>query len=160
MTSRDPEKSGDHPQFPNTLNITSPQGVDYISPVQNHADDSYELYKSARDLEVDQAEAKRVLRKIDYRIIPILFFTYMLQYLDKNSINFSSVYGLQKGTNLKGQDYSWLGWSTFFFSFDRKLDTAYSNENQVQSSILVTWPPSSRPATSCSAYLWGSSSAS
>jgi hypothetical protein len=32
-----------------------------------------------------------------------------LQYLDKNSINFSSVYGLQKGTHLKGQDYSWLG---------------------------------------------------
>jgi len=53
-----------------------------------------------------------MLRKIDLRIIPILFFTYMLQYQDKNSINFSSVYGLQKGTHLKGQDYSWLGTCT------------------------------------------------
>ncbi|GAB1214304.1 hypothetical protein ATERTT37_003466 [Aspergillus terreus] len=33
----------------------------------------------------------------------------MLQYLDKNSINFASVYGLKEGTHLKGQDYSWLG---------------------------------------------------
>lgn len=31
-----------------------------------------------------------------------------MQYLDKNSINFASVYGLKQGTHLKGQDYSWL----------------------------------------------------
>jgi hypothetical protein len=40
----------------------------------------------------------------------------MLQYLDKNSINFASVYGLQKGTNLHGQGYSWLG-SIFYFGY-------------------------------------------
>jgi len=105
----DPEKSAVHTHFPNTLNLTAPQGVDHISAATKHADDNYELYKNARDLEAEPAEIKRVLRKIDLRVIPILFFTYMLQYLDKNSINFSSVYGLQKGTNLKGQDYSWLG---------------------------------------------------
>jgi hypothetical protein len=33
----------------------------------------------------------------------------MLQYLDKNSINFSGVYRLQKGTHLVRQDYSWIG---------------------------------------------------
>ncbi|PQE15637.1 MFS transporter protein [Rutstroemia sp. NJR-2017a BBW] len=48
--------------------------------------------------------------------MPILFVTYMLQYLDKNSLNFSSVYGLQKGTHLEGQDYSWLG-SIFYFGY-------------------------------------------
>lgn len=84
--------------------------MDGISPAASTKalDDNYNLYKDARDVEVDQAEAKRVLRKIDLRVIPILFGTYMLQYLDKNSINFSSVYGLQKGTNLTGNDYSWL----------------------------------------------------
>lgn len=73
-----------------------------------HLDDNYALFQDARDIEVDPQEAKRVLRKIDMRLMPILFITYMLQYLDKNSINFSSVYGLQKGTHLKGQEYSWL----------------------------------------------------
>jgi hypothetical protein len=72
-------------------------------------DDSYDVYKQGRDIPINPAEAKRVLRKIDMRIVPVLFFTYMLQYLDKNSINFASVYGLQTGTGLKGQDYSWLG---------------------------------------------------
>jgi len=83
---------------------------DDISPAAStHPDDEYQLYKDGRELETDPEEIKRVLRKIDYRIIPILFVTYMLQYLDKNSINFSSVYGLQKGTHLHGQQYAWLG---------------------------------------------------
>jgi sugar phosphate permease len=96
MASSDPEKS---------IRVD-----DDISPAPStHMDDEYQLYKDGRELEADPEEVKRVLRKIDYRIIPILFVTYMLQYLDKNSINFSSVYGLQKGTHLHGQQYAWLG---------------------------------------------------
>lgn len=72
-------------------------------------DDTYEAYKNSQGVEVDPAEAKKTLRKIDFRIVPILFFTYLLQYLDKNGINYASAFGLQEGTNLKGQDYSWLG---------------------------------------------------
>lgn len=93
--------------------------VDDISPATSMiVDDNYELYKSVKDDQISSGEAKRVLRKIDKRILPILFFTYMLQYLDKNSINFASVYGLQKGTGLRGNDYSWLGkWGSCSFCF-------------------------------------------
>ena len=111
--ARDPEKDvisqspAQSPSFPAADDITP-------SPASStHLDDNYELYKNAKDVEADPAEVKRVLRKIDKRIIPVLFVTYMLQYLDKNSINFSSVYGLQKGTHLEGQDYSWLGMLLF-----------------------------------------------
>lgn len=48
-------------------------------------DDSYEIYKKNQDLQYTEAEAKAVLRKIDFRIVPVLFVTYMLQYLDKVS---------------------------------------------------------------------------
>ena len=44
-------------------------------------DDDYLLYKSSDDQEFDAAESKRVLRKIDYRIVPILFLIYLMQYL-------------------------------------------------------------------------------
>ena len=71
-------------------------------------DDNYDLYKQSAGEETDPAEAKKVLRKIDFRVVPILFVVYLLQYLDKNGINYASAYGLQKGTNLHGQDYSWL----------------------------------------------------
>ncbi|TVY45589.1 putative transporter [Lachnellula subtilissima] len=108
MASSDPEKHISH--SPATSN-------EDISPaVPAHLDDEYQTYKNAREIEADPAELKRVLRKIDYRIIPILFVTYMLQYLDKNSINFASVYGLQKGTHLHGEQYSWLA-SIFYFGY-------------------------------------------
>ena len=79
------------------------------SPADSTLDENYTLYKRFDSVSIDPLEAKKVLRKIDLRILPILFVTYMLQYLDKNSLNFASVYGLAKGTGLKGQDYSWLG---------------------------------------------------
>lgn len=104
MTSSDLEKHVD--QSPAQLH---PNSLDEISKATKHRDDNYELYKASRDLQTDPAEIKRVLRKVDYRIVPILVITYMLQYLDKNSINFASVYGLKDGTHLEGQDYAWLG---------------------------------------------------
>jgi MFS family permease len=65
---------------------------------------------------VDHDEFKKVLRKIDVRILPVLFLIYLLQYLDKNGINYASAYGLAAGTQLEGQDYSWLG-SIFYFGY-------------------------------------------
>lgn len=92
----------------------SPVGTPATSPSlsDKELDDTYQVYKTTADLEATPEEAKKVLRKIDSRVVPILFFTYMLQYLDKNSLNFASVYGLKQGTNLHGQDYSWLGKSS------------------------------------------------
>lgn len=89
-------------------------GVTHQSPAlsseaSSQLDDTYEAFKNNQGVDIDPAEAKKTLKKIDTRIVPILFFTYLLQYLDKNGINYSSAFGLQQGTNLKGQDYSWLG---------------------------------------------------
>lgn len=84
-------------------------------------DDAYDLYKKQEATDVDPAEARRVLRKIDVHILPLLMVTYCLQYLDKSSINFASVYGLKEGTNLVGQDYSWLS-SIFYFGKSSRED--------------------------------------
>ncbi|PGH23899.1 hypothetical protein AJ80_01961 [Polytolypa hystricis UAMH7299] len=96
-------------------------GLESQSPVlsshpSEEKDDTYDVYKENRGIQYTPEEAKSVLRKIDIRLLPILVTLYMLQYLDKNSINFASVYGLQKGTNLEGQDYAWLG-SIFYFGY-------------------------------------------
>ena len=99
MSSGNVEK-GDYPQ---TIEIS-------IAPslTPDGLDDNYELYKRMRDVEVDLPQNKRVLRKVDSRILPVLMITYFLQYLDKNCINIASVYGLKTDNHLKGQEYSWL----------------------------------------------------
>ena len=95
-----------------------------ITPVASTGslDDNYELYKSMKGVDVDHLEDKKVLRKIDIRILSILAVTYILQYLDKNSINLASVYGLKKDTHLVGQDYSWLGMLDATFSENLRPD--------------------------------------
>lgn len=108
------------PASPNSPQLSSADGSDL--------DDNYNLYKQHVSEEpTDPLEAKRVLRKIDWRVVPVLFLIYLLQYLDKNGLNYSSVYGLQEGTHLHGDQYSWLG-SIFYFGYliaqyvDRRLE--------------------------------------
>lgn len=77
-----------------------------VSAASQDRDEAYDVYERTQNLETTTEESKRVLRKIDPRLLPILTLKYMLQYQDKNSTNFASVYGLEDGTGLKGQDYS------------------------------------------------------
>jgi hypothetical protein len=50
-----------------------------ISSTSSERDENYEFYKQHRGLEYTTEEAKKVLRKIDIRLIPLLFLIYMLQ---------------------------------------------------------------------------------
>lgn len=46
----------------------------------------------------DGEMAKRVLKKIDYYIIPVLFITYMVNFMDKTILSSASVFGLRDDT--------------------------------------------------------------
>lgn len=64
----------------------------------------------------DEQIARRLVRKIDWNVMPYLFLLYLLQYLDKNSLNYASVFGLQKSLHLSSSEYSWLS-SLFYFGY-------------------------------------------
>jgi MFS family permease len=52
---------------------------------------------------------RRVLRKIDLYILPIVLGIYLLQALDKATLAYASVFGLVDDAGLVGHQYSWLG---------------------------------------------------
>lgn len=54
-------------------------------------------------------EAKAVLRKIDFRIMPLCVVVYILMLVDKNSISYANIMGIRDETNLSASDYSWIG---------------------------------------------------
>ena len=72
-------------------------------------------------------EAKRLLRKIDMRIMPMIFTLYLLQLMvgflrrdlvepvadfilqDKNSLSFAAIMGIKIDAGLTSAQYSWLG---------------------------------------------------
>jgi hypothetical protein len=74
-------KGSDPEALPHSPHISSAAGSD--------VDDNYVVYKQHEgDAPADSAEAKSVLRKIDWRVMPVLWTLYLLQYLDKNGLNY------------------------------------------------------------------------
>ncbi|KAK0383914.1 hypothetical protein NLU13_8005 [Sarocladium strictum] len=88
--------------------------------------------------------ARRVLKKIDRVIIPLLFFTYILNFSDKVILSSAAVFGLREDNNLKGQQYSWVS-SVFYFGY---LVWAYPT------TILITKLPTAKYLAG-NTFFWG-----
>ena len=54
----------------------------------------------------DPKRLKKLVRKIDFTITPLIAAVYFMQFLDKTTLNYTSVMGIRKDTHLVGQDYS------------------------------------------------------
>lgn len=55
-----------------------------------------------------EQDAPRVRRKLDTLLLPLMCGTYMISFLDKQTLNYSNAYGLQEDTHMTGDDYSWV----------------------------------------------------
>ncbi|KAL0579642.1 hypothetical protein V5O48_002338 [Marasmius crinis-equi] len=64
--------------------------------------------ESTEHREVTEEEDRRVLRKIDLWVMPVVLLVYFLQQLDKSSLSYTSVFGIVEETGLVGTQYSWL----------------------------------------------------
>lgn len=83
--------------------------IEKLDIATNHAGIDNEVAKYALDkIDISPEENQRLLRKIDYRILPAMVITYMIQALDKGTMSFASIMGIREDANLHGQDYSWL----------------------------------------------------
>lgn len=87
--------------------------VESEGSAHGHQDKAAQFLKDAaadgHQVVVTAADNKRVLRKIDLHLLPILLCVYGLQSLDKTSLSYASVFGLIADTHLVGQQYSWTG---------------------------------------------------
>lgn len=66
--------------------------------------------------DVGDDEARRILRRIDWRLMPLLFITYMFNFMDKTILSSAAVFGLREDNHLQGSDYSWVS-SVFYFGY-------------------------------------------
>ncbi|KAF7560364.1 hypothetical protein G7046_g3780 [Stylonectria norvegica] len=73
----------------------------------------------------NSAESKRVLRKIDMRMMPMIFGVYCLQLMDKNSLSFAAIMGIRVDTHLTPSDYSWLGSIVYFGYLGGEIPATY-----------------------------------
>ncbi|CAM1503127.1 Fc.00g079030.m01.CDS01 [Cosmosporella sp. VM-42] len=52
------------------------------------------------------AREKKFLRKIDFRLLPILIVMYIMNYIDRNAVPQARIQGLEKDIGLKGVEYN------------------------------------------------------
>ncbi|KAG8528465.1 uncharacterized protein KY384_007383 [Bacidia gigantensis] len=67
-----------------------------------------------KDEEATPNELRALRRKIDWRIVPIMFLCYTMQFIDKVSLNYAAVMGLNKNLKLKPNEFS--NAATWFFT--------------------------------------------
>ncbi|KAL4801256.1 major facilitator superfamily domain-containing protein [Aspergillus unguis] len=61
-------------------------------------------------------DERRVLRKLDCYLIPLMGFAYFLQFLDKLAIGQATMFNLREDLNLTGTNYSWTS-AIFYFGY-------------------------------------------
>lgn len=67
-----------------------------------------------RESDYTPEEYKKLKKKIDRYLLPLMWFCYGIQQTDKTAISTQAIFGLREDTNLVGQQYSWL--TTIFVS--------------------------------------------
>ncbi|KAH9232477.1 hypothetical protein K456DRAFT_1750859 [Colletotrichum gloeosporioides 23] len=65
---------------------------------------------------IDPKEDRKLVRKVDWMILPYISVCYAFFYIDKTTLSYAAIFGIQKDLGLKGAEYSWLS-SVFYFGF-------------------------------------------
>ncbi|KAG0644006.1 major facilitator superfamily domain-containing protein [Tuber brumale] len=71
-------------------------------------DDALKALDGSEAVTLTPEKERVLLWKIDLHLIPIFFFLYGLQFLDKTTISYAAVMDIIQDTNLKGDNFNWL----------------------------------------------------
>ncbi|KAJ5984599.1 MFS allantoate transporter [Penicillium waksmanii] len=84
----------------------------------NDADEAMKVFEHMQGeaIELDEATNRRLLRKIDWHIMPVMCCVYGMNFLDKTTLSYASIMGIKEDLGLVGDQYSWLG-SIFYFGY-------------------------------------------
>lgn len=89
-----------------TITVKSLKDADEaLNFLENHPR-AAEIAEEGNAILEDPVRLRRLVRKIDYTIAPLLAAVYFLQFLDKTTLSYTAVMGIREDTHLKGQDYS------------------------------------------------------
>ncbi|CAG8972763.1 hypothetical protein HYALB_00006855 [Hymenoscyphus albidus] len=131
-SSGDIEKTGE--LSPRTTTENGDMKILHADP--NDGDEALKAFEGHDEPIVMTPEMeKALLRKIDLNLMPMLCVVYGLNYLDKTTLSYASVMGLQKSIHLKGDNYQWLG-SMFYIGY---LFWEYPTNRLLQRLPLAKW---------------------
>jgi ACS family allantoate permease-like MFS transporter len=103
---------------------------DATSGAKTGLDTAFNLLKEVDGVRqpLDKEAEKRLVRRIDLHIMPLICIVYFLQYIDKTAISYASVTGIQASTKLHGNQFNWVA-SIFFFGSVLKPNSQLHTRN-------------------------------
>lgn len=100
---------------PSTSLGEKPGGI-YVENDKSHDLPEISGVQQDPDLVVTPEEEARVIRKLDYRLLPFVFLLYSFSVLDRSNLGNAKLAGLEDAIDLKGWRYNWLG-TIFYISY-------------------------------------------
>lgn len=94
--------------------ILSPNGNEVF--INGDVDEAMKLALRAKEVELTPEEDKKLVRKIDLCMFPLMCLLYAIQFMDKTTNGNAAVMGLRTDLHMHGTQYSWVG-SSFYFGY-------------------------------------------
>ena len=125
MAPHDKEQRHDSINSPNVVQTALGPGKyeksTHVSDLDNlqDADEALQAVGNngyAEEIPIDEELNTRLLRKIDLHIMPMMCIVYGLNYLDKTTLSYASIMGLETDLDLTKSNYQWLG-SLFYIGY-------------------------------------------
>jgi len=95
--------------------VISPSGAE-IHINQNDMDIAMQYAYDDVSFQIDPAVEKKLVRKIDWAILPLIVLLTSCQQMDKTTNSYASIMGMRSDLSMTSQEYSWVG-SIFYFGY-------------------------------------------
>ncbi|KAL8832747.1 MAG: hypothetical protein Q9191_000084 [Dirinaria sp. TL-2023a] len=114
----DTVQGGSNPskQHPERVRAASANNQTWKDSHTRDADTAVALFADEVNEIIDPQEIKRLERKIDFMILPYLAVCYAFFYIDKTTLSYAAIFGIEDDLHLHGTEYNWLS-SIFYFGF-------------------------------------------
>jgi MFS family permease len=123
LTEKTPDSKGEidirvnSPAELHNVEIDVKEGASYVLDdaelfLQQNGIDHFHL----TELLANEEAIKKLRRKIDWTLMPLLAGTYMLQYIDKQALGYGAVFDLFSSTGMTTSQYSWMA-SIFYLAY-------------------------------------------
>ncbi|KAL1938014.1 hypothetical protein VTO73DRAFT_12025 [Trametes versicolor] len=98
------------------LDSSEAAGFDSTSSEEGNVGlDEFAIAKQS-GIQVTPEQNRRIARKIDIWILPMLCLAQGLSFLDKTALNYGNLYGMTSALNVSGDQFSWFA-SIFYFGY-------------------------------------------
>jgi sugar phosphate permease len=96
--------------------MTTTPPVDIALEEKAQSDNIEELSDSPPTISYTAEEKRKVIRKLDFNLVPLCFALYTLSVLDRSNLGNAKLAGLADDIDISGSRYAWLG-NSFYIAY-------------------------------------------